>query len=226
MNEQISSKKIFDHNTNWKSKTVAENYDEQRFTSFGGRLYDRMEKSAIARCLDIAQQRSPIETVLDVACGTGRISEFIAKRNYQLTCGDISEEMLEVAKKRLMLAGYGNVKLLNLDIYKINQENQRFDCVCAFRLFQHLTSDQRARALRELARVSRQFVLINVMYTSMYYGTVRKLRRAVGRYATRYTSSQAEIERELSYAGLRLIESILTQPGFNGDRVLLLEKKA
>lgn len=219
-----SSSRPFDHNTDWKSRTVAEHYDERRFTSLGGRLYDRMEKHAVAACLDVAQKISPINTLLDLACGTGRMSEFLATRAYQLTCGDISDEMLAVAKRRLTSAGFGQVAFLKLDIYKTGQAAEAFDCVSAFRLFQHLTSEQRAEALREMARVSRRFVLVNVMYTSAYYGAVRKMRLALGRYTTRYTSTQSEVDQELTYAGLRVVESVFTQRGFNGNRVLLMEK--
>jgi ubiquinone/menaquinone biosynthesis C-methylase UbiE len=227
MNEGThTEKQVFNHNTGWKSAEVAERYDERRFTSVGGRMYDRMEKRAIAACLDVAQQVAPIEAMLDLACGTGRISEFLAARGYRLTCGDISDQMLDVAKRRLKAAGADRVTFVHADIYQVEQPAASFDCVCAFRLFQHLTSDQRACALREMARISRRFVLVNVMYTSAYYGAIRKLRRRLGRYTTRYTSSQSEIHRELDHSGLRLVKSILTQPGFNGDRVLLLEKKA
>lgn len=226
MSKDIGSAPLpFDHNTDWKSRAVAEHYDERRFTSLGGRLYDRMEKHAVASCLKAAQKLSPVNTLLDLACGTGRMSEFLAASGFQLTCGDISDEMLGVAKKRLASAGFGDVVFLKLDIYQTGQAPEAFDCVSAFRLFQHLTSEQRAEALREMARVSRRFVIVNVMYTSAYYGAVRNLRLALGRYTTRYTSTQSEIDRELNYAGLRVVESVFTQPGFNGNRVLLMEKR-
>ena len=224
MNKNTELESQFDHNTSWKSRSTAEDYDGRRFISLGGRLFDKAEKRAIADCLDAAEQVSPIREMLDLACGTGRISEFLASRGYQLTCGDISDEMLRVAKARLEAAGAVDTIFLNVDIYQVDQPSAHFDCVSAFRLFQHLTSEQRAKALREMARISRRFVLVNVMHTSIYYGLVRKLRRALGRYSTRYTSSQAETDRELGYAGLRLVKSIFTQPGFNGNRVLLLEK--
>lgn len=214
----------FDHNTDWQSKSVAEHYDERRFTSVGGRAYDRMEKRAVLSCLDAAQKASPINALLDLACGTGRMSEFLAGRGYQLTCGDISDEMLAVAKARLTSAGFGQVAFLRLDIYHTGLADEAFDCVSAFRLFQHLTSEQRAEALREMARISRRFVLVNVMFTSAYYGAVRKMRLALGRYTTRYTSTQSEIDHELKHAGLKVVQSVFTQPGFNGNRVLLLEK--
>lgn len=221
-----SAGRPFDHNTGWKSRSVAEHYDERRFTSLGGRLYDRMEKHVVATCLEAAARIVPVNTVLDLACGTGRMSEFLAARGYKMTCGDVSEEMLGVAKRRLSQAGFTDVTFLQLDIYGTGQADGSHDCVSAFRLFQHLTSEQRAKALREMARVSRRFVLVNVMYTSAYYGLVTRLRRALGRYTTRYTSSQSQIDQELDYAGLKIAKSAFTQPGFNGNRVLLLEKNA
>jgi ubiquinone/menaquinone biosynthesis C-methylase UbiE len=213
-----------DHTKAWQSSKVAEAYDARRFRSLGGRLYDSQEKKAIGRLLTLAAGRAPIRDVLEMASGTGRISELLANRGYALTCGDVSREMQEVAERRLAKAARENVRFKILDIYAIAEPDEAFDCVCAFRLFQHLNSDERARALCELARVSRRFVLVNVMYTSAYYGLVRRLRRALGRYTTRYTSSRKEIEAELRAAGLRLVRSVFTQPGFNGNLVLLLEK--
>lgn len=223
--DRVTQEHAFDHNTEWQNKDIANNYDGRRFTSVGGKFYDHMEKRAIARCLDLAQTIMPVSTVLDLACGTGRISEFLAARGYRLTCGDISNEMLDVAKARLKAAGSGDVTFLNVDIYGVDQSIGHFDCVTAFRLFQHLTSDERSRALQAMAQASKRFVLMNVMYTSTYYGALTKVRRAFGRYTTRYTSTATEIEAELAQAGLRLVTSVLTQRGFNGNRVLLLEKK-
>ena len=40
-----------------------------------------------------------------------------------------------------------------------------------------------------------------------------------------YHGVLVEIDRELDHAGLSIVKSILTQPGFNGNRVLLLEKR-
>ena len=213
-----------DHTRGWQSTKVAEAYDARRFRSLGGRLYDRLEKKAIERLLNVAEAKAPIGNMLEMACGTGRISELLASRGYTLTCGDVSREMEEVARRRLASQPNRNVQLKILDIYAIAEPDEAFDCACAFRLFQHLTTDERARALRELARVSRKFVLVNVMYTSPYYGFVRRVRQVLGRYTTRYTSSRDEIQAELRFAGLKLVQSVFTQPGFNGNLVLLAEK--
>jgi len=213
----------FDHTQAWQNSDVAEQYDARRFQSLGGRLYDSREKKVIGRLLSLAEQRGRIHDVLEMACGTGRISELLASRGYELTCGDVSREMQEVAQRRLANAR-SKAFFKVLDIYAIAAPDASFDCVCAFRLFQHLTSDERARALREMARVSRRFVLVNVMYTSPYYGAVRRLRQALGRYTTRYTSSSEDIRAELRFADLKLLRAAFTQTLFNGNLVLLAEK--
>jgi len=184
-----------------------------------------MEKRAISMLLDSAQANGGIHNVLELACGTGRISELLASRGFQLTCGDISEEMLDAAKQRLHGLPNAQVDFTTLDIYNLSQYDSQFDCVCCFRLFQHLTTEERSKALREMAKATKRYVLINVMYTSAYYGLLRKVRKVLGRYITRYTSSDEEITRELEYAGLRKVAQKLSQPGFNGNLILLLEKK-
>ena len=220
-----NSNTSFDHNSGWQSEQVAKKYDERRFTSFFGRAFDRAEKNALATVLSEAESQQPIKTVLDLPCGTGRISEFLLRRGYDLECADISKEMIDVAQSRLAGIGGNDVKYTVMDIYNIDRPDATYDCVSCIRLFQHLDSDERARALKELGRVSKRYLVVNVMYTSLYYGLVRKLRLALGRYAPRFTCSQQQLQTELEFAGLRVVKSIFSQPYFGGNLVLLLEKK-
>lgn len=214
----------FDHNVAWKREQVAEGYDAKRFTSLSGRLYDRMEKRAIGKCLDFIEKNRQIKTALDIPCGTGRISEFLLSRGFQVTGSDISEAMMVVARKTLQHFDSDRINFCSNDIYDIADPDASYDCVTCIRLFQHLTSQERARALCELARVTQRYLIVNAMYTSPYYDFIRKLRKFVGRYAPRYTMSAKEMKRELAESNLRLVKSILTQPGYNGNIVLLLEK--
>lgn len=45
-------------------------------------------------------------TVLDLACGTGNVSEELARRGYQVTGADLSAEMIEVAKSKGGIVDY------------------------------------------------------------------------------------------------------------------------
>ena len=208
----------------WQAEQVAAGYDQRRFTSLGGRLHNFLERDTFARLLGWADRRQKIQTVLDVACGTGRISEVLLESGYKVTCGDISESMMDMARARLNRFGSERLAFTKLDAFNLAFTDASFDCCTCARFFQHLTSVQRAQALSELARVSRRWVVANFMYTSTYYGIVRRVRKALRRYAPRQTASRAQIDTELGQAGLRIVRERFTQPGYNGNLVLLLEK--
>src|SRR5688572_29498280 len=115
----LEGAQMTDHTRGWQSSKVAEAYDARRFRSFGGRFYDRQEKKAIERLLALAEAQAPIRSVLEMASGTGRISELLANRGYELVCGDVSREMQEVAQRRLAGVAGAKVHFRILDIYTI-----------------------------------------------------------------------------------------------------------
>jgi ubiquinone/menaquinone biosynthesis C-methylase UbiE len=212
------------HDLAWQSEAVVAAYDERRFSSITGPTFDPLEKRAIGRLLTKAEATDPIRTVLDVPCGTGRISEMLLKRGYTVTCGDISPAMLAAAQKRLSSYRSDQVRYVASDVYALEFPDGAFDCVTSIRLFQHLTSEERGQALRELARVSKRYVIAGVVFTSTYYALVRKLRLALGAYAPRHTASEQDIRREVAHAGLRVVARHFPQPGYSGGLILLLEK--
>jgi len=183
-----------------------------------------LEKKAIHRCLDIVDKSSPTSVVLDLPCGTGRITELLLRRGYSVIAGDVSREMIDVAERRLSGIGRTEPDFREMDIYDLQYDANTFDCVTCIRLFQHLTSKERIKALKELARVSKRYVIVNATYTSTYYGMIRFIRKALGRYAPRYTMSKSEMIEELSIANLNTVSKLYPQPGYNGNMMLLLEK--
>lgn len=65
--------------------------------------------------------------ILDVACGTGSHANEFGKRGYDVTCLDLSEKMLKLAKKKIK-----NTKFYKADMKNFNL-NQRFDAItCLF----------------------------------------------------------------------------------------------
>lgn len=64
--------------------------------------------------------------VLEMACGTGNLSEHLAKARYDLTCFDISEDMLSYAYEKLRR--YKNVDIMRQDMITFDI-NKRFDAV-------------------------------------------------------------------------------------------------
>ena len=52
----------------YQQETVAEDYEDKRFSRGGGRLTDRLEKAAVLDALAPVSDKR----VLEIACGTGR----------------------------------------------------------------------------------------------------------------------------------------------------------
>lgn len=96
------------------------------------------------------------KNILEIACGTGNITELLAEDNYKITAFDLSEEMLVKAYEKLRK--YSNVSLLNMNMVDFRID-RRFDaaiCCCDgvnyllsekevedffSRVFRHLSTD-------------------------------------------------------------------------------------
>ena len=82
--------------------------------------------------------RAEPELVLDLACGTGRLTHELAARGFDMTGVDLSPEMLEIARERC--AGQ-NVLLLCQDMRSFELYGTVGAVVCCLDSVNHLTED-------------------------------------------------------------------------------------
>lgn len=77
----------------------------------------------------IRYNKSP-KDILEMACGTGNLSYYIAKKGYKLTCFDLSDEMLAIAYQKMMK--FQNAKILNQDMidFKLNKKFDSIISIC------------------------------------------------------------------------------------------------
>ncbi len=97
--------------------------------------------------------RAPVQTLLDLGTGTGRMLELLAPRATRAVGIDQSPQMLALARDRLEKAGLRNVQLRQGDIYALPVEHDRYDLVIIHQVLHYL--DDPARAVREAARALR-----------------------------------------------------------------------
>ncbi|EOD00906.1 class I SAM-dependent DNA methyltransferase [Caldisalinibacter kiritimatiensis] len=64
--------------------------------------------------------------VLEMACGTGNFTEYLCNEGYDVTCFDISQEMLTIAYQKLRK--YRNVTILNQDMTEFKLKD-KFDVI-------------------------------------------------------------------------------------------------
>ena len=99
--------------------------------------------------IKVAEFIDESDNVLECACGTGAITEEIAKKAQKVLATDFAEGMLKRAKKKCRR--YGNVSFQFADITDLAFDNASFDKVVAGNVI-HLLPEP-AKAMKELGRV-------------------------------------------------------------------------
>ena len=131
-----------------------------------------------------------VRSILEVGCGAGQNLAGLASLNrYELTGGDISQEALDIAQRKVPSA-----RLLLIDIeHEILPE--QFDLVMSIQVVEHLLDDM--AAFRNLARMARHYV-----YISTIRGRMRPSEINIG-HLRNYT--EVELRRKLECVGLEVI---------------------
>jgi len=126
------------------------NISEEQFRISGKQDYENLIKndSIIKKELEPFSNRR----VLEIGCGTGRITEFVANDFGQVTGLDISEKMIEIGKERL--ATIRNLEMIATDGKNYPLDNSLFDLVFSFIVFQHMPDIKTIRKnFEEITRV-------------------------------------------------------------------------
>ena len=114
-------------------------------TVYNGKVYQGLGER-------VAKEIEPTDVVLECACGTGAISQYIAPKCKLLIATDFSQGMLKQTLKKCRK--YNNVKIRRADITQLNCRDDRFDKVIAGNVI-HLLEEPYA-ALKELERVCKK----------------------------------------------------------------------
>jgi ubiquinone/menaquinone biosynthesis C-methylase UbiE len=123
--------------------------------------------------------------ILDAAGGTGRITLPLAKMGYSVTLCDISPEMLNVAKKKLLREGLLNkVEILECDVATLRFADESFDFVIFW--------DGMIDAAKELIRVTKSGGKISIFL-------VNRPRAAISKFRDNPYSALALLRSESNY---------------------------
>jgi 2-polyprenyl-3-methyl-5-hydroxy-6-metoxy-1,4-benzoquinol methylase len=207
--------------TQYTDEQVARQYDRVRFSSPIGRLFDILEQRALSAALTWVRRQIPQPSVLDVPCGTGRITRLWLQHGLVVTAGDVSPAMLRVAQEKC--AQFGNrVRFQLMDLDQPLPDERAYDVVSCIRLLHHLDAADRATVLRHLARAARYYVIVNLPLSTRYYRWRRRLKRILKQGVSRCSATWSEIRNESHQAGLRIVRARMMLPLLSENLILVL----
>lgn len=83
----------------------------------------------------------PVDTVLDLGCGTGAHAIRLAQRGFEVVGVDLSDGMLQAAQRRAQRADLSAVSFVRGDIRSIRLDRQFDAVICMFAVLGYQTSD-------------------------------------------------------------------------------------
>lgn len=210
----------------YQDKHTADTYDYYHNEGIKGFLLNYLDKRTLYNALKNLQEGS---TILDIPCGTGRITSMLLDNNYVVTGADISREMMGVCTEKL--SHFTNFKgAFRCDITNILCKENTYDCVTSIRFFAHLTPSVRKEALIEISRISKKYALIEYSI----YEYIAQLRRNLEnltlqkekkkRFSENAFISKKELEKDARDAHFKIIDIYAKAPLLFDSFFVLFEK--
>ncbi len=163
--------------------------------------------------------------ILDIGCGTGEDLKFLSKFGFELYGIDLSEKMVEIAKKKVR-----NAKIFRLDVREVDKlfPNDYFDCVLAMYSIVHLPKKEVKEVLRKIKKILKKDGLLVL---GMLLGEGEKTVQVPFRKELKYFVSlfkENEIISILSNLGFIILKKIHLKPEtyeIKFDRIEIISKK-
>ena len=172
-------------------------------SQFDGSLRQRRERRALEQLIALIPAQS---LVLDLPCGTGRVTRLILQAGHAVLGGDSAPAMLAEAERQLQ-PDFPQARFQVMSAAATGLADRSVDAVVCNRLLHHFAEpDVRIGVLREFARVSRGPVIVS--FSSAFGVDVawQKLtRRLQGRELQHYFPIPLrQLQSEFAAAGLRV----------------------
>ena len=159
---------------------------------------------AIKNLLELFIENLDGKRILDVGCGPGRDAKFFADLGYEVVGIDLSEKLLEIARKNVPKAKFYLMDMRNLDF-----PNNYFDGIWACASFLHVPRKDAQKTLNEFYRVLRENGLI---YISVREGRGERFVKSKQygekeRYFVYYSS--VELRKLIENGGFKVFEELI-----------------
>jgi ubiquinone/menaquinone biosynthesis C-methylase UbiE len=156
---------------NYNSTRGAEAYKADYHNKLHRKWSDLRERALLVRYFE---HIGPVDSILDMPCGHGRLSNFLHSHCTQLTEADWSLTMVSLNQRD---HGTERRHYVRASALEIPFPDRHFDAVVSFRLSHHLeTQELRERHLRELFRVAGKHVVVTWFSATSLKNMLRQVR--------------------------------------------------
>lgn len=203
----------------YQSKAGADSYNVKYEEEAIKRLSDKRERKLLQRIFGVVGSH---DRVLDLPSGTGRLFRTIQPFGRRWVETDVSREMLKLARENL---AEWKPHLVQASAFHIPYKTGSFDCVFSARLTHHIPETaERDRFIRELGRVSRDWVVMTFFHTWSVKNILRRIRRLWNRKRPKITMTTGELRDVARSAGLELVQTFPLARLFSGHHYAILRK--
>lgn len=112
---------------------------------------DPIRQTELLQVKDALKEKFAGKNVLEVACGTGYWTQYVAETARHITAIDYSEDVLSIAKEKQLLAS--NVSFVQGNAYKLNQFAKTFNGAYANFWFSHIPKENIFSFLKQFHEV-------------------------------------------------------------------------
>ncbi|AZR73334.1 ubiquinone biosynthesis methyltransferase UbiE [Anoxybacter fermentans] len=143
---------------------IADSYDKWYETKLGS-FVDEVETKL---AFDFFQPTKGMK-ILDVGCGTGNFSIKLAKKGCKVIGVDISDAMLEIARKKAKSNNL-NITFYNMNVYDLDFDDETFDAIFSMAAFEFIKEPE--KAFKEMMRVLKPGgqLLIGTIHKDSHWG--------------------------------------------------------
>ena len=168
-------------------------------------------------------------SVLDIACGTGRMLPLLMEKKFKITAADYSGFMIEKATATTKAVNHNcDVEFGVENAMCMSFPDESFDVVLCNRLAHHFADPKdRVTLFRELARVSRKTVIVSFFWSLSWDALTFFLKHIIrgSKPQDRIPLPLSTIRRDIDLADLDIKHILAKKPFISKQCYLLLEKK-
>lgn len=194
----MSTRKIVHERYHSKTKRQLKIIKDNNFTY-------RLLVSVISKYL-----KKPNQKILDIGCGAGTLSLYVANKGHNVLGLDISSKAIKECLKSKKALGLNNVAFRTLDFLAMKTKN-KYDAVLFTEVIEHLEDGGKALgSIHNLLKPSGIMILSTPLDTAPLHrlGVTKKFDREVG-HLRRY--SFEEIQEIVRKSGFKIIETEKTE---------------